>query len=61
MSMYRSISEALKADGVYVCGVEHDDLTRRVLGLPRARRYSRDGIFIEHFGKTMMRREAGLF
>ena len=38
MAMYHTISDALRDDGVYVGGVEHDDLTRRLLGLPIARR-----------------------
>ncbi len=61
MAMYRTISESLKDDGVFVGGVEHDDLTRRLLGLPIARHYSRGGIFIEHFDKATMRREAAPF
>ena len=37
MAMYRTISDALKDEGVFVGGVEHDDLTRRLLGLSIAR------------------------
>jgi ubiquinone/menaquinone biosynthesis C-methylase UbiE/uncharacterized protein YbaR (Trm112 family) len=58
MSMYRRIAEALTDDGRYVGSVEHDDLSRRLLGLPLGRRYSRDGILIEHLTTKTMRREA---
>ncbi len=61
MAMYRTISDALKDEGVFVGGGEHDDLTRRLLGLPIARRYSRGGIFIEHFDKATLLREAAPF
>ncbi len=57
LAMYRSIAEALTDDGRYVGSVENDDLTRRLLGLPLARRYS-SGIFIEHFDVRKLRREA---
>jgi SAM-dependent methyltransferase len=57
MAMYRTIAEALKDEGRFVGSVEHDDLTRRLLGLPVARRYD-NGIFIEHFNPATMRREA---
>jgi SAM-dependent methyltransferase len=58
MNMYRTIAHALKDDGRYVGSVEHDDLNRRLLGLPLARRYSRGGILIQHLTAQMMRREA---
>ena len=58
MRMYHSIADALKDDGHFVGGVEHDDLTRRLIGEPVARRYSAGGIFIEHFDVATMRREA---
>ena len=57
MALYRTIAEALTDQGRYVGSVENDDLTRRLLGLPVARRYS-SGIFIEHFDAEKMRREA---
>lgn len=57
MAMYRMIADALRDDGCFVGSVEHDDLTRRLLGLPIARRYSKKGIFIEHFSRERMRRE----
>jgi SAM-dependent methyltransferase len=57
MDMYRRISEALKDDGVLVSGTEHDDLFRRALGLPISRRYSSNGILIEHFDVPKFRRE----
>jgi len=56
MAMYRTIAEALTDEGRYVGGVENDDLTRRLLGLPRARRYF-SGIFIEHLSPERMRSE----
>ena len=56
MALYRTIAEALTDQGRYIGSVEHDDLTRRLLGLPAARRYS-SGIFIEHFNSEKMRRE----
>lgn len=57
MALYHTIAEALIDEGRYVASVENDDLTRRLLGLPVARRYS-SGIFIEHFTKEQMLREA---
>ncbi len=60
LAMYRSIAEALTDDGRYVGSVENDDLTRRLLGLPLARRYS-SGIFIEHFSVAKVRREVSPF
>ena len=57
MKMYRTIAHALKDDGRYVGSVEHDDLNRRLLGLPLARRYSRGGILIQHLTMKTMRRE----
>ena len=58
MIMYRKIADALTDDGRYVGSVEHDDLNRRLLGLPLARRYSKDGILIEHLTTKTLRREA---
>ena len=58
MAMYRMVAHALTDEGRYVASVEHDDLSRRLLGLPRVRRYSRDGILIEHLTSKTMRREA---
>ena len=58
MIMYRKIADALTDDGRYIGSVEHDDLNRRLLGLPLVRRYSRDGILIEHLTAKTMRREA---
>jgi len=57
MAMYRMVAHSLADEGRYVASVEHDDLNRRLLGLPRMRRYSRDGILIEHLTKKVMRRE----
>ena len=57
MQMYRAIAESLKDDGRYIAGVEHDDLLRRLLGMPIARRYTPGGIFIEHFDINTLRRE----
>ena len=58
MNMYRTIAHALKDDGRYVGSFEHDDLNRRLLGLPLMRRYSKDGILIEHLTTKRMRLEA---
>jgi SAM-dependent methyltransferase len=58
MTMYRTIAHALTDDGRYIGSVEHDDLNRRLLGLPLARRYSTGGILIEHLTTETMRREA---
>jgi ubiquinone/menaquinone biosynthesis C-methylase UbiE/uncharacterized protein YbaR (Trm112 family) len=58
MAMYRMVAHALTDDGRYVASVEHDDLNRRLLGLPRMRRYSKDGILIEHLTTKTMRSEA---
>jgi SAM-dependent methyltransferase len=57
MALYSSIADALADDGWFVGSVEHDDLFRRSLGLPTARRYERGGIFIEHFDSAKIRRE----
>ena len=58
MVMYRNVAEALTDEGRFIGSVEHDDLMRRLFGLPIARRYTRGGIFIEHFDITTMRRES---
>lgn len=58
MHMYRTIALALTDDGRYVGSFEHDDLNRRLLGLPLARRYSKDGILIEHLTTKSLRCEA---
>jgi SAM-dependent methyltransferase len=58
MAMYRTIAEALADDGRYIGSFEHDDLIRRLLGLPLARRYEHGGIFIEHFDAATIQREA---
>jgi len=58
MNMYRTIAHALRDDGCYVGSFEHDDLNRRLLGLPLMRRYSKDGILIEHLTTKTMRLEA---
>ncbi len=57
MRMYCAAADSLKDDGRYVAGVENDDLLRRMMGLPIARRYSPGGIFIEHFDVDKLRRE----
>jgi SAM-dependent methyltransferase len=58
MNMYRTIAHTLKDDGRYVGSFEHDDLNRRLLGLPLVRRYSKDGILIEHLTTKTMRLES---
>ncbi|HXJ06257.1 MAG TPA: class I SAM-dependent methyltransferase [Candidatus Acidoferrum sp.] len=57
MNMYRTIARALTEDGRYVGSFEHHDLNRRLLGLPLVRRYSRDGILLEHLTTKTLRRE----
>jgi SAM-dependent methyltransferase len=57
MTMYKMISDSLSDDGQYIGSVEHDDLNRRLLGLPQVRRYSKGGILIEHLTANNMRRE----
>jgi SAM-dependent methyltransferase len=58
MNMFRKIAQALTDDGRYVGSFEHDDLNRRLLGLPLVRRYSEDGILIEHSTTKSMRLES---
>ena len=58
MIMYRMIANALTDNGRYIASLEHDDLSRRLLGLPVMRRYSKGGILIEHLTPEVMRREA---
>jgi hypothetical protein len=57
MTMFRTVADALTDDGRYVGSFEHDDLIRRLLGLPIARRYTRGGIFIQHFDAATLGRE----
>lgn len=57
MKMFRAVAESLADDGRYVAGVEYDDLSRRILGLPLVRRYSPGGILIEHLDRATMQRE----
>jgi SAM-dependent methyltransferase len=59
MNMFRTIAQALTDDGRYVGSFEHDDLNRRLLGLPLVRRYSKDGILIEHLFTKTLRLESG--
>jgi SAM-dependent methyltransferase len=54
MNMFRKIAQALTDDGRYVGSFEHDDLNRRLSGLPLVRRYSKDGILIEHLTTKSM-------
>ena len=61
MRMYRTIAKALKDNGRLVGGVEHDDLIRRLFGMPLARRYAPGNVLFEHFDTSMMRREAAPF
>jgi hypothetical protein len=60
MSLHARIADALADDGRYVGSVEHDDLSRRLLGLPLVRRYP-NGIRVEHFPVATVRREARPF
>jgi len=57
MRMFGTVAEALNDEGLYVGGFEYDDLPRRLLGLPVARRYSPGGILIEHLDLRKLRRE----
>jgi SAM-dependent methyltransferase len=57
MKMYRAVAEALNEGGRYIAGVEYDDLARRLLGLPKLRRYSPGGILIEHLDIPTLRHE----
>jgi SAM-dependent methyltransferase len=57
MRMYHTVAESLNDSGRYVAGVEHDDLHRRILGLPMIRRYTAGGVLIEHLDIPTMRRE----
>lgn len=61
MAMYRTIADGLKDGGRYVGSFEHDDLMRRLLGLPLGRRYEQGGIFIEHFSAETLKREFAPF
>lgn len=61
MKMYGMVAESLKDNGHYVAGVEHDDLLRRLFGLPVVRRYSPNGILIEHLDMPTLRREMAPF
>jgi SAM-dependent methyltransferase len=58
MNMFRMIALALTDDGRYVGSFDHDNLSRRLLGLPLMRRYSKRGILIEHLTTNTMRLEA---
>lgn len=58
MNMFRTIAQSLADDGRYVGSFEHDDLNRRLLGLPLVRRYSKHGILIEHLKTKLMRLES---
>lgn len=57
MNMYRMVADSLKDNGQYIAGVEHDDILRRILGLPVVRRYTPEGILIEHLNMATLRRE----
>jgi SAM-dependent methyltransferase len=61
MNMFRTIAQSLKNDGRYVASFEHDDLNRRLLGLPQVRRYSMNGILIEHLTTKSLLLESAPF
>jgi SAM-dependent methyltransferase len=61
LRLFRVIAEALTNEGRYVCGVEYDDLYRRLFGLPVMRRYSPGGVLIEHLTMTELKRETGAY
>jgi SAM-dependent methyltransferase/uncharacterized protein YbaR (Trm112 family) len=58
MNMYRTVAVALTDQGRYVAGVEHDDMIRRLLGLPPMKRYTPGGIFVDHLSIPQMRSES---
>jgi SAM-dependent methyltransferase len=57
MRMYRTIAEALTDDGRFVGGFDHDDLYRKLFGLPLISRYTPGGVLIEHLDTPTLRRE----
>lgn len=57
MKMFRMVAESLTDGGLYVAGVEYDDLFRRAFGMPLVRRYTPGGVLIEHLDIPTMRRE----
>jgi ubiquinone/menaquinone biosynthesis C-methylase UbiE/uncharacterized protein YbaR (Trm112 family) len=58
MTMFRTISDALTDDGVYVFSVEHYDLRTRLLGNPRLTRYPNGGSVFQRFMRDEAEREA---
>jgi SAM-dependent methyltransferase len=61
LRLFRVIADALTNEGRYVCGVEYDDLYRRLFGLPVMRRYSPGGVLIEHLTMADLKRESGTY
>jgi SAM-dependent methyltransferase len=61
LRLFRVIAEALTNGSRYVCGVEYDDLYRRLFGLPVMRRYSPGGVLIEHLTMADLKRESGTY
>jgi SAM-dependent methyltransferase len=61
LRLFRVIAETLRDEGRYVCGVEYDDLYRRMFGLPVMRRYSPGGVLIEHLAMAELKRESGAY
>jgi SAM-dependent methyltransferase len=57
MAMFRTVADALTDNGRYIAGVEYDDLRRRLLGMPKVRRYTPNGILIEHLDIPTAQRE----
>jgi SAM-dependent methyltransferase len=57
MRMYCAISEALTDAGRFVGGFDHDDLYRKLFGLPLISRYTPGGVLIDHLDTPTLRRE----
>src|SRR3984957_4124195 len=61
MNMFRMVAESLTDGGLYVAGVEYDDLFRRAYGMPLVRRYTPGGVLIEHLDLPTMRRDSATY
>ena len=61
MIMYRIAADSLTDKGRYVFSIEHYDLRNRLLGQPRARRYTPDGMYYCHMEKEDILRETAPF
>lgn len=61
MTMNRLAADALSDHGRFVFSAEHYELPRRLLGMPRARRYTPGGIYLCHLEKDQIVRETAPF